>query len=146
MGYLTGTINQDTTFTPGVDLRSGFPRFTPQALTENQPFVDLLRRVGGRLGASPAQVALAWLLAQKPWIVPIPGTTSPAHLDEDMGATSVQLPPDVLRELDQARSTLKVSGARSSEALMAGIDSGAKLGTRSLTDDQIASLAGTREP
>src|SRR5215217_9028225 len=89
MGYLTGDVAPDATFGPG-DLRAMFPRFTPEALRANRGLVDLLRRVGARKGATPAQVALAWLLAQKPWIVPIPGTTRLDHLDEDLGALDVE--------------------------------------------------------
>ena len=111
MGYLTGDVAADATFGPG-DLRAMFPRFTPEALRENRGLVDLLGRIGARAGATPAQVALAWLLAQKPWIVPIPWTRKPARLDENLAALAVRLTPEDLGEIDAVTSTIEVSGAR----------------------------------
>jgi aryl-alcohol dehydrogenase-like predicted oxidoreductase len=110
-GFLTGQINRDTTFA-GSDVRSWFPRFTPQARAANQPIVDHLTRIANRLDATPAQIALAWLLAQKPWIVPIPGTRKLARLQENLAATSVELTLDDLRELDAVASGIQVHGAR----------------------------------
>jgi aryl-alcohol dehydrogenase-like predicted oxidoreductase len=116
-GFLTGTIGADATFA-GSDLRSRIPRFEPNALKVNLALVDLLRRIAARKGATPAQVALAWLLARKPWIVPIPGTTKPARLDENLGAASLQLAASDLREIEDAAAAIKVQGARYPEELM----------------------------
>lgn len=138
MGYLAGTVGPTTTLDPASDLRAGFPRFTPEAMRANRPVVDLLRRIADRTHATPAQVALAWLLAQKPWIVPIPGTTSLAHLDEDLGALNVELTPDDLREIDEGYSRIQVQGARTTEALLAITDVGAKLGTRSIDPGKLS--------
>jgi aryl-alcohol dehydrogenase-like predicted oxidoreductase len=112
MGYLTGKINPQTAFDPKADLRSGFERFSSADLVANQPFIDLLRRVGPRENATPAQIAIAWLLAQKPWIVPIPGTRNPSHFDENIGAVNVELSPTDLREIDIALAKLAVHGGR----------------------------------
>src|SRR5205085_2498491 len=92
-GFLTGKIGEDATF-DSTDFRSNLPRFTPEALKANQALIDLFGRIGARKQATPAQIALAWLLAQKPWIVPIPGTTKLHRLDENLGAVSVELTPD----------------------------------------------------
>jgi aryl-alcohol dehydrogenase-like predicted oxidoreductase len=100
------------------DLRSRIPRFEPNALKVNLALVDLLRRIATRKGATPARVALAWLLARKPWIVPIPGTTKPARLDENLGAASLQLATDDMREIEYAAAAIKVQGARYPEELM----------------------------
>ena len=100
MGYLTGKVDARTKLDPKTDLRSGFDRFSPENLAANQPIVDLLKRVAARRDATPAQIALAWLLAQKPWIVPIPGTRNVNHLTENLGAISVQLTPADLREIE----------------------------------------------
>jgi aryl-alcohol dehydrogenase-like predicted oxidoreductase len=116
-GFLTGAIGADATFS-GSDLRSRIPRFEPNALKVNLALVDLLRSIAARKGATPAQVALAWLLARKPWIVPIPGTTKPARLDENLGASSVQLATSDLREIDDVTAAIKVQGARYPEELM----------------------------
>src|SRR5213596_1896195 len=97
-GFLTGTIDEKTTFVSS-DFRNIVPRFTPEARKANQAIVDVLRRIAEKKKATPAQIALAWLLAQKPWIAPIPGTTKPARLDENIGAASVELGPDDLREI-----------------------------------------------
>jgi aryl-alcohol dehydrogenase-like predicted oxidoreductase len=116
-GFLTGTIDQDTTFVSS-DFRNNLPRFTPEARRANQALVDLLAAIGGRKNATPAQVALAWLLAQKPWIVPIPGTTKLSRLKENIGATAVELTSDDLRELENTASQITVEGARYPENLM----------------------------
>src|SRR5262245_12335593 len=115
-GFLTGTIDQSTTFDRS-DLRNNLPRFTPEARSANQAFVDLLARIGKRKQATPAQVALAWLLAQKPWIVPIPGTRRLERLDENIGAAAVELTRDDLREIEDAASKITVHGARYPESL-----------------------------
>jgi aryl-alcohol dehydrogenase-like predicted oxidoreductase len=110
-GFLTGQINENTTLDKS-DFRNILPRFTPEARKANQALVDLLRKIAQRKKATPAQIALAWLLAQKPWIVPIPGTTKLHRLDENLGALAVELTPDDLREIDSATSKIKVQGAR----------------------------------
>jgi len=110
-GFLTGQINENTTLDKS-DFRNILPRFTPEARKANQALVDLLRKIAQRKKATPAQIALAWLLAQKPWIVPIPGTTKLHRLDENLGALAVELTPDDLREIDSAASKIKVQGAR----------------------------------
>ena len=115
-GFLTGKIDEKTTFDSS-DLRSTLPRFTPQALKANQALIDLLGKIGQRKKATPAQIALAWLLAQKPWIVPIPGTTKLHRLDENIGAVAVELTADDLREIDSAASKITVHGARYPEKL-----------------------------
>jgi aryl-alcohol dehydrogenase-like predicted oxidoreductase len=115
-GFLTGAIDDKTTFAKN-DFRNIVPRFTPEARRANQALVDLLATIGQRKGATPAQIALAWLLAQKPWIVPIPGTTKLARLDENLGAAAVELTPGDLREIDAAAAKIKVQGARYPESL-----------------------------
>ena len=115
-GFLTGKMDDKTTF-DSTDFRTTLPRFTPEARKANQALVDLLGRVAGKKKATPAQVALAWLLAQKPWIVPIPGTTKLERLDENLGAVAVELTPDDLREIDSASSKITVQGARYPERL-----------------------------
>ena len=115
-GFLTGKINENTTFDSS-DFRSTLPRFTPEALKANQALIDLIGKIGQRKKATVAQIALAWLLAQKPWIVPIPGTTKLHRLDENIGAAAVELTPDDLREIDSAASKIKVQGARYPEKL-----------------------------
>ena len=110
-GFLTGKMDEKTTF-DNSDFRSILPRFTPEALKANQALVDLLGQIGERKKATPAQIALAWLLAQKPWIVPIPGTTKLHRLDENLGAAAVDLTPNDLREIDSAASRITVQGAR----------------------------------
>ena len=115
-GFLTGKINESTTFDK-TDFRNIVPRFTPEARKANQVVVDLLAAIGKRKKATPAQIALAWLLAQKPWIVPIPGTTKLARLDENLGAATVELTSDDQREIDSAASKITVQGARYPEAL-----------------------------
>jgi aryl-alcohol dehydrogenase-like predicted oxidoreductase len=115
-GFLTGKIDEKTTF-DATDFRNIVPRFTAEARKANQALVDLLRSIAERHKATPAQVALAWLLAQKPWIVPIPGTTKPARLVENLGAASVELTSGDLREIESAASKIKVQGARYPERL-----------------------------
>ena len=115
-GFLSGTINENTTFDRS-DFRNIVPRFTPEARKANQALVDLLGEIAERKKATPAQIALAWLLAQKPWIVPIPGTTKLSRLEENIGAVAVNLSPDDLREIDSAASKITVQGARYPEEL-----------------------------
>ena len=110
-GFLTGKINENTTFDAS-DFRNIVPRFTPEARKANRALVDLLGRIAARKKATPAPIALAWLLAQKPWIVPIPGTTKLPRLDENIGAAAIALTGDDLRDLDRAASTITVQGAR----------------------------------
>ncbi len=115
-GFLTGKINENTTF-DSTDFRNIVPRFTPEARKANQALVDLLGEIGKRKKATPAQIALAWLLAQKPWIVPIPGTTKLSRLEENIGAAAVELTPDDLREIESAASQITVQGDRYPEHL-----------------------------
>jgi aryl-alcohol dehydrogenase-like predicted oxidoreductase len=115
-GFLTGKIDENVKFDSS-DFRSTLPRFTPEALKANQALIDLLGAIGERKKATPAQIALAWLLAQKPWIVPIPGTTKLPRLDENIGALSIQLTADDLRDIDAAASKITVQGARYPERL-----------------------------
>jgi aryl-alcohol dehydrogenase-like predicted oxidoreductase len=115
-GFLTGQINEETAFDSS-DIRSTVPRFTPEARKANQALVDLLRGIGDRKNATPAQIALAWLLALKPWIVPIPGTTKLGRLEENLGAAGVQLTAADLRDIDSAASAITVQGARYPEHL-----------------------------
>jgi aryl-alcohol dehydrogenase-like predicted oxidoreductase len=110
-GFLTGKINESTTF-DSTDFRNILPRFTPEARKANQALVDLLGKIGERRNATPAQMALAWLLAQKPWIVPIPGTTKLNRLEENIGAVAVEPTLDDLREIESAASKIAVQGAR----------------------------------
>jgi len=110
-GFLTGAINPSTSFTSS-DVRSRFPRFTPEAREANQPIVDLLGHLAARRRATPAQIALAWLLAQKPWIVPIPGTRKLTRLDENLRAADIELRSDDLREINAATASIEVHGAR----------------------------------
>jgi len=115
-GFLTGKIDETTTF-DSTDFRNIVPRFTPDARKANQAVVDLLREIGGRKGATPAQIALAWLLAQKPWIVPIPGTTKLSRLDENIGAVALELTPGELADIDRAAAQITVQGDRYPEHL-----------------------------
>jgi aryl-alcohol dehydrogenase-like predicted oxidoreductase len=115
-GFLTGTITASTSFDASNDIRSTIPRFTPEALERNQAIVDLLASIARRKGATPGQIALAWLLAQKPWIVPIPGTRKLHRLEENIGAAEIELSPDDLREIEDAASKIEVQGGRYSEA------------------------------
>ena len=122
MGYLTGKIDVGTKLDPKTDLRSGFDRFTPENIAANKPIVDLLNRVALEKNATPAQVALAWLLAQKPWIVPIPGTRRPHHFEENVQAINVQLSPADLREIESAFAKLEVHGGRMNAMQMQVVD------------------------
>ncbi|MEH2290051.1 aldo/keto reductase [Nostoc sp.] len=115
-GFLTGKIDESTTFDSS-DFRSTLPRFTPEALKANQALINLLGSIAEQKQATPAQIAIAWLLAQKPWIVPIPGTTKLHRLDENIGAVSVELTPDDLYNIDDAASKITVQGARYPEKL-----------------------------
>ena len=117
-GFLTGAIKEDTKFATS-DFRSILPRFTHDAMKANQALVDLLSQIGQRKGATPAQIALAWLLAQKPWIVPIPGTTKLHRLEENLGAVNVHLTPEDLGQIADAASKIRVQGARYPEAIEA---------------------------
>jgi aryl-alcohol dehydrogenase-like predicted oxidoreductase len=110
-GFLTGKITEDTKFDSS-DFRNTLPRFTPEARKANQALVDLLGKIAERKQATAAQIALAWLLARKPWIVPIPGTTKLARLEENIGAAAIELTPDDLRDIDSAASKITVQGAR----------------------------------
>jgi aryl-alcohol dehydrogenase-like predicted oxidoreductase len=121
-GYLTRKIDARTKFDPKMDLRSGFPRFSPENIAANMPMVDLIKRFAEKKNATPAQISLAWLLAQKPFIVPIPGTRNIDHLTENLGATRVQLTPADLAELDAAVSKIKVYGGRMNEEQMKVVD------------------------
>ncbi|MHB8599033.1 MAG: aldo/keto reductase [Ktedonobacteraceae bacterium] len=115
-GFLTGKINENTTF-DSTDFRNILPRFTPEARKANQALIELLGEIGKRKKATPAQIALAWLLAQKPWIVPIPGTTKLERLKENIGATALELTSDDLREIESAAAKIPVQGARYPEHL-----------------------------
>jgi aryl-alcohol dehydrogenase-like predicted oxidoreductase len=110
-GFLTGKVEPRQTFDKG-DIRSMFPRFTEEARNANQPLVDLVREIARRKNVTPAQIALSWLLAQKPWIVPIPGTRNLERLKENLGAVDVEITSDDLREIDEAASKIHVHGAR----------------------------------
>ena len=120
-GFLTGRIDETTRFDGG-DFRNTVPRLSAENRKANQAIVDLVAKVAARKGATPAQIALAWVLAQKPWMVPIPGTTKPTRLEENLGAADVQLTADELREIDAAASRIQVHGARYSEAAQRMVD------------------------
>ena len=120
-GFLTGKIDETTTF-DSTDFRNTVPRFTPENRKANQAVVDLLGRIAAKKKATPAQIALAWVLAQKPWIAPIPGTTKLTRLDENLAAVDVELTKDDLREIDSAASGIAVQGARYSEGAQRMID------------------------
>ena len=121
-GYLTRKINTQTKFDPKMDMRSGFPRFSPENIAANMPIVDLLGRFAEKKHSTPAQISLAWLLAQKPFIVPIPGTRNIDHLNENIGALNVQLTRADLREIDSAVSKIRVHGGRMNEEQMKVVD------------------------
>ena len=118
-GFLTGTVSASTTFEAGNDIRSTIPRFTAEALEHNAAMVDLVKSVAASKGVTPAQVALAWLLAQEPWIVPIPGTTKLHRLEENIAAADVTLSGDELSQLTDASSKIEIQGGRYPEALEA---------------------------
>jgi len=115
-GFLTGTVSASTNFDPTNDIRSTIPRFSPEALQHNQAVVDLLASIAQRRRATPGQIALAWLLAQKPWIVPIPGTRRLHRLEENMGAADIELSAEELAEIEEAASKIQVQGGRYNEA------------------------------
>jgi aryl-alcohol dehydrogenase-like predicted oxidoreductase len=119
-GFLTGAMSEGTRLAEN-DFRSSLPRFSPEAMAKNQAFVDLLKRVAGEKGATPAQIALAWLLAQRPYIVPIPGTTKRHRLDENIGAADVRLTQDDLRDIGEAASRIPVEGERYPPQLLAAV-------------------------
>ena len=120
-GFLTGKIDEGTTFDAS-DFRNTVPRFSPENRKANQSVVDLVKRIANDKGVTPAQVALAWLLAQKPWIVPIPGTTKLHRLDENLGGANVELTADDLREIEEASSRITIHGARYGEGSQRMID------------------------
>lgn len=121
-GYLTRKIDAGTKFDPKMDMRSGFPRFSAENITANTPIVDLLKQIAEAKNATAAQISLSWLLAQKPWIVPIPGTSKIDHLNENLGAINVQLTPADLREIETALSEITVHGGRMNEEQMKVVD------------------------
>ena len=121
-GFLTGKITKDMKFDDPNDLRKDFPRFTPEALEANFKVVDFLKELATRKKITPAQIALAWLLAQKPWIVPIPGATKMEHLDDNLAAADARLTAEDLRVIDQAFATIDIKGAPLSKALDAAVD------------------------
>jgi aryl-alcohol dehydrogenase-like predicted oxidoreductase len=120
-GFLTGKIDESTTF-DRTDFRNTVPRFSSENRKANQAMVDLVGRIAAKKQATPAQIAIAWVLAQKPWIVPIPGTTKLHRLEENLGAAAVELSPDDLREIDSAAAGIVVQGARYSEGAQRMID------------------------
>ena len=123
-GFLPGkmNVNVQSTMDPKNDLRATFPRFSPMVMTNNQPIIEFLRKFGASKGATPAQIALAWLMAQKPWIVSIPGTGNMDHLRENMGAVNVQLTPADLREIETGLARLEIYGGRMDARQMAQIN------------------------
>ena len=121
-GFLTGKIDATTTF-DAKDFRNAVPRFAPDARAANLALVDLLKRIAEQKHATPAQIALAWLLAQKPWIVPIPGTTKQYRLEENLNAVNVALTADDLRDIESAASRITIQGARLPEAVLKYTDS-----------------------
>jgi aryl-alcohol dehydrogenase-like predicted oxidoreductase len=129
-GYLAGAIPSSATFAK-TDLRSTMPRFTPEAMEANRPVIKLIERLAERKGVKNSQIALAWLLARKPWIVPIPGTTKINHLEEDIASADIRLTEAEIQELETGFAKLTIQGARSSEAVLGLIDVGARLGTSS---------------
>src|SRR5580704_5215139 len=121
-GVFPHRLDRNATFDPKADMRSNFPRFTGEAITANQPVIDLLKELAARKKATPAQIALAWVMAQKPWIVPIPGTRSLEHLSENLGAVDVELTTDDLRAIRTALSAITVQGGRMNKEQMAQVD------------------------
>jgi aryl-alcohol dehydrogenase-like predicted oxidoreductase len=122
LGYLTGKMDGTTRFDPKTDFRSEFPRLTPENLVANKPIVDLLKHYAEKNNATPAQIALAWLLAKKPFIVPIPGTRSVDHLTENLGAVNVQLTQQDMNDIEAARSKITIHGEIMSPRHMAQYD------------------------
>lgn len=121
-GYLTRKIDAETRFDPKLDMRSTFPRFSPETISANTPIIELVKQFAEKKNATAAQLSLAWLLARKPFLVPIPGTRNIAHLNENLGAVSVQLTPEDMREIDSAFSTIEVHGGRMNEEQMKVVD------------------------
>jgi aryl-alcohol dehydrogenase-like predicted oxidoreductase len=121
-GYLTRKINAETTFDPKLDMRSTFPRFSPETISANTPVIEFVKQFADRKNATAAQLSLAWLLARKPFIVPIPGTRNLDHLNENLGAVNVQLTPEDLYDIDSAFSTIEVHGGRMNEEQMKVVD------------------------
>ena len=142
-GYLTGTIPASATFAKGNDLRATMPRFTQEGLVANRPGIALLEKVAQRHGVLPGQIALAWLLARKPWIVPIPGTTKIAHLRENVAAAQVKLTAKDVQDIETGYASIKVVGERGADAVMALIDVGARAGTSSAGGHGISPLRQT---
>ncbi len=118
-GFLTGNIDENTTFDSETDLRAGFPRFTPEEMKANRPVVDMLKHVAAEKGASPVQIALAWLLAQKPWIVPIPGMDKKAYLSDNIKSADITLTSSDLAYIDDELARMTIQGARLNEDLLA---------------------------
>jgi aryl-alcohol dehydrogenase-like predicted oxidoreductase len=121
-GYLTRKINAETTFDPKLDMRSTFPRFSPETISANTPVIEFVKQFADKKNATAAQLSLAWLLARKPFIVPIPGTRNLDHLNENLGAVNVQLTPEDLYDIDSAFSTIEVHGGRMNEEQMKVVD------------------------
>jgi aryl-alcohol dehydrogenase-like predicted oxidoreductase len=121
-GYLTRKIDAETRFDPKLDMRSTFPRFSPETISANTPIIELVKEFAEKKKATAAQLSLAWLLARKPFIVPIPGTRNIDHLNENLGAVNVQLTPEDIREIDSAFSTIEVHGGRMNEEQMKVVD------------------------
>lgn len=117
-GFLSGTINADTRFDGATDLRAAFPRFTPEAIRANMPVVEMLRRFAAARNATPVQIALAWLLAQKPWIVPIPGMDKIAYLDDNIGAIALELTPGEVSEINAQLAGIAIVGGRLDDGLL----------------------------
>ena len=122
MGYLTGKLDTRTKLDPKTDLRTGFDRFSPENLAANKPVVEVLKSFAEKKNASPAQIALAWLLAKKPWIVPIPGTRKLERLEENLGAIDVELTPADLQAIETAIPKIAVHGGRMNEMQMQQVD------------------------
>ena len=122
MGYLTGKIDANTKLDPKTDLRSGFDRFTTENITANMPMIEFLKRFAEKKNATPAQISLAWLLAQKPFIVPIPGTRNIDHLNENLGAINVELTQQDLVDIENAITKIKVYGGRMNKMQMQFVD------------------------
>jgi aryl-alcohol dehydrogenase-like predicted oxidoreductase len=146
MGFLTGTITPVTPFDEALDLRARFPRFSPEARRVNWAVVELLMRVGSRHAATAGQVALAWLLARRPWIVPIPGTTKRQHMEENLGALRLALTTEDVQEIERGFAAIRIDGARAPEALLERHDIGANLGTTSAGGHGKSPLPRARTP
>lgn len=144
MGYLTGTITPLTKFRTG-DLRAMFPRFTEEARRANWKIVELLQKIGGRRQAAPGQVALAWLLARKPWIVPIPGTTKVKHMEQNQNALDIRLSDANMKEIEEGFAKIEIEGKRSTESLLERSDIGARLGTSSKGGHGMSPLPGKKD-